>query len=390
MPAFAKCRPVEDETFTSWVYRYAHSPGMIFSELREVLVSSEWSELDNKNIYEDPDFDFGAPFARSVIQAAGLERTFLEGFFGPRSDWILPWESRGHYCYECLCEDVAEHRLPCWRKSWCYVITTHCERHKSQLSVSSPARARARIDKGWYAFSKHLPHVGFNQATHGRWLDHPLDRARSILARKVTKWFLRAPSVHKDTYSDVEVARRHCLKSLIKVFLRTPTRNSNAGLARYLFSVRPPQRSYLYAGCIKGIEQGVFESSPHERACALIMAGVMMSVFTDLEARLLNEFLQVTHPHLLDSQSSMSDIRCDIDTRSDYYYVRSLFSGLPISVLEMIREFIEAIEQDCLGRWYVHLSWKHVSEAWRKWHFEPHLEPEPPELDAWLSSLDIG
>lgn len=135
------CAP--DECFSSWAYRASMNrnlPGRLYVDRIVQCFGDE------------DDYDFSVSGLSRVAFKYSFEVNRLIWYFRPHCLWLLPYEKRQVYCFECLKSDISNGSLPWWRKSWCYLYCPICPLHRTVL------RRMAQLDtdlgKAWWAFSK--------------------------------------------------------------------------------------------------------------------------------------------------------------------------------------------------------------------------------------------
>lgn len=366
MSPFLTVPPVADETFSSWVFRYINS-----SAAQKIGVTRADDFIVHEG--EDPDFDMDSPFLEQV-KSSLVNVEFYEDFFRAKSDWLLPWMARRHYCHKCLRDDVAQKRLPSWRKNWCYAFSTHCVEHRCLLSRYE--FHDQSIDKGWKAFASHIsPHVADPARVRLWGLEDGgrLDRIFYVLARKAVAWNFHAPTAQMQEVENF-LDRRQCFLALYRIFLQAKTRRIRKSLVRDNFTGGRSEyllQNYDYP---MAMDVGLHLSTAYQRVCAIIMAGIMMSVFTPAELDLLHRIAENTSCWFSAPQDSIGRRAISVHSRSDYYYIRSLFSGMSPSVLKEIGEFIWGVESKTSIQGVTFPSVAR-DKAWMKWQFDPHETP---------------
>ncbi|RPM29677.1 TniQ family protein [Pseudomonas aeruginosa] len=366
MSALLAVPPVVDETFSSWVYRYINSGD---ARNASSLRAEDFIFLAD----DDPDFDEGSSFLVQVkSHLDGVE--FRDDIFRAKSDWLLPWTSRRHYCHKCLREDIAQKRLPSWRKSWCYSFSTHCVEHRCLLSCCG--FYELSIDKGWKAFASHISPDSVDPA-RVRMLGLEdrggLDRIFYVLARKAVAWSFHVPTAQTQRMGNF-LDRRQCFLTLYRIFLQAKTRRIRVALVRDNFT--GGRSGYLLQNYDYPVAMdiGLHLSTAYQRACAIIMAGIMMSIFTPAELNLLHRIAEKTSCWFSAPQDAIGRRAISVHSKSDYYYIRSLFSGMSPAVLKEIGEFIWGVESKT---WIQGVTGAPVNreKAWMKWQFDPHETP---------------
>ena len=125
-------KPVYDEVLTSWLFRCLYNTKNASYEAAHLrLIIKEMCETGRQG--GDPDFDFESNNFFALQKCLGIDKKTLEFYFRPKQAWLLPWENRSQFCYNCLIDDIASHKLPAWRKSWCYANILRCEIHNREL-----------------------------------------------------------------------------------------------------------------------------------------------------------------------------------------------------------------------------------------------------------------
>ncbi|WP_152623754.1 TniQ family protein [Pseudomonas sp. PI1] len=367
MNALLLMPPVADETFSSWVFRYINSSD---ARKRGVVRADDFAMLES----DDPDFDGHSSFLAQV-KSILVDVEFREDIFGAKSDWLLPWMDRRHYCHKCLRDDIAQKRLPSWRKSWCYVFSTHCVEHRCPLSYYD--FYESSIDKGWEAFAAHI-WPGAEDPAKVRLLG-PRDRGRLdrilyVLVRKAITWYLCTPPEQLEEVDDF-LGRRQCFLAFFRIFLQLKTKKIPVSLVLDDFTGGRRGYSLSNFGYPMAIDLGVYLSTAHQRACSIIMAGILMSAFSPAEVDLLHRIAEETKCWFSAPQDYIGRSAISVCKVSDYYYIRSLFSGVSSVVLKEVSEFIWGVESKT---WIqgAPVSSRYREKVWMKWQFDPHETPE--------------
>lgn len=367
MSALQLVPPVADETFSSWVFRCINSND---AQKLAVVRADDFAVFEG----DDPDFDERSSFlAQAKSSLVGVE--FRGDLFRAKSDWLLPWMSRRHYCHRCLRDDIAQKRLPSWRKSWCYAFSTHCVEHRCPLSFYETHDLS--IDKAWKAFASHFSPNAVDPAKISllRWKDHGmLDRILYILTRKAIAWYLRSPPVQSQEVEQIQ-GRRQCFLAFYRIFLQHKTKKLPVAFVRDNFTGGRSRYQFYKYDYPVAMDLGLHHSTAHQRSCSIVMAGILMSVFTRTELDLLNRIAEQTSLLFSWHQDAIGRNAISVHSKSDYYYIRSLFSGVSPVVLKEIGEFIWGVESKTWIQGAT-VSSLFREKVWMKWQFDPHETPE--------------
>ncbi|WP_155945689.1 TniQ family protein [Metapseudomonas resinovorans] len=380
-------KPVYDETFSSWVNRCLLA--RLSAKVTGLSVKSEFSREDSEYKFEDPDFDANSDYVKGSIIIVGAYRSYSFRFFEKEQRLVLPWEWRVNYCPECLRADVVAGRLPAWRKSWCYVMSVHCLSHNRQLSSLNGALS---VNKAWDAFVYEARSEIFTTENYASaWMSNESERIRISLVRKVVAWYLGSGERNKIS-NEIDENLRHCFDVVLQMLLAAPTYALKPGAAWSLFFLGKPRFDRPKKGFAWALEEGMFRAGVHVRMSAVILAGMVFSIFSDVEVKFIDRLLKIASGVCRLNSYKIGSECFLLSNREDYLYVRAKFSGVSCSALERICEFVQGVEdsyqKSCEGNKKDRL-WGRAKDSWRRWAYDPCNEPDPQSVILGLRYYKI-
>lgn len=336
-------RPTYDETFTSWIFRCGNCREINLSSLADITVSEDC--VGGRIVYEDPDFDFESPYFLAASRLMNLDKNLLKLSFSPRAEWILPWWQRRYYCPDCLADDVRERRAPSWRRAWCYAFVSHCEIHKKQLiELDGPVSQ----SKAWDAFvSSANSNYTCQPNRCSKWASRNATAIRYLLQRKALRVFKTSSRfpIKKRRRSDIFF----CFKVIAQILLMPSTLFNRPGAARCLFSDGRMRIDRTLKSYPDIIEIGSLESTSHERMCAVILAGFILSIYGSRELDLIRRVYRYAGINFPDDKFFLGFWAFNFSSVSDYNYVKSMFSFFPKKVILKAKKYIDGIEAASAG-----------------------------------------
>lgn len=255
--------PIFDETFSSWLFRCSLGASSIGYDRHRLQVQPSWWLSGTKLHIEDPDFDFTSEFAQHVAEALDLDLAFLKAFFSSGHDDIVDWTARQFFCPECLRSDIAQWRLPGWRKSWCATDSVHCAEHRCELMR---LRITARYSKAWDSFVQ----ICNEDIILRRWGDPRLARCRESNLTRIQVWIRENNKTGQQ--------RVLLFRKLYRVFLQSPHRSTLGGAARLLFQSRSTPRMAGVDILEDSIALGASTADVSSRFGSLMMVGMLLGV----------------------------------------------------------------------------------------------------------------
>jgi hypothetical protein len=262
-------QPRSDETLSSWLLRCALSRRCALN-LEDVENYVEFS----KNNRIDYDFSLGHVFRR-FCSRFGIDYLYCKAFFAvyPK-DMMMTVSGRNSFCSECLDEDVKHRGFPYWRRSWCRFDVAYCAIHGTLLTTT---RENYGLYRSWDSFAYFS---SFEYARRGDRLRYE-HATLSFLGLKVQNW-LRIN--RRYVCANARIAK--LISDLLGSFLSLRTESRYCGHARVALSYGRlayiTYRNYHYSSCMY---YGVRDSNSIQRKAALIMLGVVLGLFTELQVR---------------------------------------------------------------------------------------------------------
>lgn len=274
--------PISDESFTSWVHRLpATTPAQydLISEFKQLQFAHPGS-LDSF----DPDFELTDMFWHSISVTFPIDGLNLK-VFRPEALWIIPHNKSDYACRSCVAESLRQiHRIALYKK-WRYVVAPICLVHREFL-----------IDYGW----RRDGNLNFLSAPSLRLRDDLSDRSVGVIidmAMPIQSMMLKlenkARSVHPLDLNYL-TAEYQARKTLMEFFLIA--NYAKNGIATQSITEPKQPNSMLRAHGFKLLAQiGALEASAPERACALIMMGVVSGYLSKQKVALLNKDAVTEH-----------------------------------------------------------------------------------------------
>lgn len=260
-------QPYSDETLSSWLFRCATS--------KKCAVSIEAAEEyvdDSLRNGVDYDFGFGETFKR-LCTRFGMDYIHCKNYFDLKSrDMLLGVYNRNSFCRQCLDEDVRRRSTPYWRKSWCRIDVAYCLLHKTLLTTT---REDFGLYRAWYSFAYFSDVLYESKGCRNVYEFVTLN----LLALRVQNWL----HMNRREIERHSVAVQ-LIRDLLRSFLSLRTEYRYCGLARVAFGyasqIRISHKHYHYSLCMY---YGARNSSSTHRKAALIILGIVLGFYSDLE-----------------------------------------------------------------------------------------------------------
>jgi hypothetical protein len=299
------------------------------------------------------DFDFEASPLRDVAcDVSNLSVDSFQRIFGAEQELVVPWDYRCVYCPDCLENDVREVGYPCWRKSWCYGTSVYCVTHEKLLAMR-PSGKETGHDRAWDAF-KH--HPSESETPHGRtgWFSPNGAAYRNKLAIRVQRWLQSlARAAHvvlpgtNDRVSALSV--KTAALAMYSILLRQHTRYSTGGYAKTLVRTRRPELSAANKHLADRLKTGIYESSPYERMCALLLVGSLFGLIKPLETVRLQALARAANSQWPTNVRRIGQLAMTFKNPDEYLLIRTLFLGVDRKVMVHISAFIDGLERSTLS-----------------------------------------
>lgn len=259
---YSLLKPVNDESFTSWITRceLKLSPRRFSSKKINANYRSNLHSFPSL----DPDFSVETLASTTVSDTLMVNPQTMLHFFRPLSTWIIPHGNFQNACIDCLMSSLKKQRCYVFLKSWRYVARPICPIHRcllNQLPCRHYESLRTFPDK----------HISTNRCT----LDSQQIKKFVLLALKIQRQICR---LENDNGGQKIIA---AYRFLMELFMSA---GECRGLACFLFSKPTPERGELrHSGARMLMLLGAFSSSPFERMCALILTGYVIGFFSQRE-----------------------------------------------------------------------------------------------------------
>ncbi|USR42015.1 TniQ family protein [Ectopseudomonas hydrolytica] len=251
-----------DETLSSWLFRCSVSRHV--QNFKRIGLSEKptswWEGLEIKSI--DPDVDYleaSKRFARNMN--VSFHGNFEQFFSFKRSD-VVDWRYRRFFCPDCLRADVANGRLPMWRKSWCYAHSSICMMHGKHLESLNDA---SRYSKAWEAFANICNSVPRGDANVG-W------SGGGFWSATVS----RVESSMINCVGGERTIQQELFNKLFGIFLQAPYRNGRGGAARINFYIEKGVRFAAPTSLEHSVSIGPSTADPSSRIGSFVLAAILL------------------------------------------------------------------------------------------------------------------
>jgi len=343
-------RAINDETFTSWLFRSAQNINVRTFSLE--MGEGYYLAIFSKNRFEsdfDSDFDFESGAFGELCANRCLPEAMLSAFFKPRSAHLCMPAFRFSFCAKCIREDIRVYGLPAWRKSWCYVTNVICVQHRSLLEITSEIPS---FYKPWDAFATEAPycdpqHIYMKHSRRWGGISSKLLDLNIVI--KVQNWLSELERekyclLPGDTSAVLTKDLNRAVGLLIKIFLSSRTRFRGPGAARCLFnegneSIVTENLSYR-----ESMEFGSGSASPYHRMIAILMVGYVFRLFTKeeiLKIRRAAKFSGYSWPKSVEALGFYSPF---FHSEDEYLDLISDFSFATDCVHERLAPFLIGVE----------------------------------------------
>lgn len=380
--------PRWDETFSSWMHRAALGNGGYISLLRRsnhACATEHRGRFADSGYYHDEppvfskDFDFEASLMRDVARdVSNLSSDSFKRIFSADQDLVVPWDYRCVYCPDCLENDVREVGYPCWRRSWCYGTSAYCVMH-DKLLETMPRGEGIGHDRAWEAFKHWIRGSEVHQGRLG-WFSPIGARYRNRLALRVQRWMQSlASKTHvvlpgtQDSVSAPPV--KTAAHAIYSILLRQQTRYATGGYAKTLVRARRSALNALDKHLADRLKLGIYESSPYERMCALLLVGNIFGIITPPETARLQHLAKSANSQWPTDVRRIGQMAMTFKNPEEYVLIRSLFLSVDRSIMAHIGAFIEGMEKSTLSMREIRNSHAARINAgialWERWLISP-------------------
>lgn len=354
-------RPLWDETFSSWVHRASRGRSPYGQMLR---LSAYALEVDQERLFVSsdfyteemprflPDFDFDdSKLSELVRDLSNMSRNSFRRFFGEEQGGVVPWDYRRLYCPACLERDIQQVGYPSWKKSWCYGTSAYCVEHGNFLQLLRVQNLE--FGRAWDAFKYHAAYSEPLPPSRG-WFSAHGAAYRNRLAKRVQVWVQsltrkeQLPLPGTDTLaSSVPVSA--AVHASYSILLRQRTRFSSGGYAKTLARRHRCEVSALNKTLPVRLKLGVYESTPYERMCALLLVGIIFGVINASESARLDELARAADSRWPTNVKRIGQQAIDFKNLEEYALIRGLFREADAPVMKHIADFIDGMETSALS-----------------------------------------
>lgn len=278
MSFFEHCQPLENETFSSWLYRQGGY--MKYSSLSRETCTDLFNSKGNDRL-PDPDFDFESSFFHACCLKLGLPPRDVASRFSFYGSLLVPFSCRRYYCYNCFEEQIKQYGYPAYLFDWCSAYSALCIKHGGILSF---ADLESCNDIG-RAQSCFLSHVRKRSGTNGYALKASLlEEISPISAISQEKFFSldRRAYLYGSARDKIDLALCRCLLGIF-LFPRY-------GVSSRVFypKIISPTSGLDEWGCL---QSGRLNARPNERAIALALLGWLLGFLDQSKAKDFNNML---------------------------------------------------------------------------------------------------
>jgi hypothetical protein len=275
MPAYTVALPVSDESLSSWVHRLPTTTPAQY-DMVEKFKELQFSHPANLESV-DPDFELADVFGHSIIDTFRIKGLDL-ATFSPEASWIIPHSQSDFACRVCVAESLRRHQRIVLHKQWRYVSAPICSLHREFLT-----------DYGWRRDGNlnflSAPTLRLREDLTHRAVGVIIDMALPIQAMMLNleRQTRNEHSSNSNNLTDEYQAR----KTLIEFFLLSD--HVQTGLAYQSITESKQSHRSLQTHGFRLLGQiGALEASAPERACALIMMGIVTGYLKNHKIALLN------------------------------------------------------------------------------------------------------
>jgi hypothetical protein len=255
--------PSSEETLSSWLFRCSINPNAAgFPRLSSTERPAYWWEgVEIK--YSDPDSEFLSASQRLSCVAGDITPELLRNFFCLRGDKLVEWRYRRFFFPDFLRDDVANGRLPIWRKDWCYIYSCVCAAHDRELVrlVDTPRYSRA-----WDAFVQSCNSISNNASIEETLFFRFCSSTFTKIEHALISRDNQQPTLHDLFYR------------LFNIFLQCPFRGSRGGIARIHLQTRKDARAPDASSFEQSILLGASTADPSSRFGSLVLTASLLEI----------------------------------------------------------------------------------------------------------------
>ena len=213
---------------------------------------------------------------RSSLLKLGLDNRFSQRLFFETRSEPVDWRCRRFFCAECLKDDVANRKLPAWRKGWCYKMSIYCMTHGCKLSRFT---GELGPGKAWDAF---IQVCDFGDCLGDVSLDKS-SRFDLLCYRRVAERFR---SFLQTNEHDGELI---LFNKLYRIFLHSPFRGSQGGAARVLFE-KDRFKKIESHDFLESLTHGADEADIASRHASFMLSAALLDMLPEKMLCMLSEY----------------------------------------------------------------------------------------------------
>lgn len=285
------CRPVFDETFSSWLMRNTFNKRVWSVTGRELDACRQAAKMIGGG-----DVDRASELvAASKILPQLLPIRNFAATFRLEDTRVFPRHYLLTYCPQCLADDVACGRLPSWRKQWRQYGYCICDKHEIPVILSVLQHPKPDpFFRAWEAYCECVQSPFFRlkrRLVSGAASTERLmiqERKLGLLILRVQRWMINL--VLKGQFSGLSPSGA---RFLLNVLLHEAIpKRSQGGFARAYFDSR--DLVHVFYACDRGLGDlhGFYLSaSPRQTLTAYLLLGIAYDVVSQSEATFLQSVM---------------------------------------------------------------------------------------------------
>ncbi|WP_349734153.1 hypothetical protein [Pseudomonas jessenii] len=309
--------PVDDETFSSWLFRCSSSRLTVISDRGGLLARPDWTWSGGLIKFDDPDFDVNTEFFNRACDIVRIDKHLAAILFQFHDKEVVSWEHRCWFCPECLRDDVKEGRTPAWRKTWCSSHSVFCMIHKVELVK---LKGRPSYSKAWDAYVQ----ICNQNLIASTWSTERFVRLRIIFFNRIKRWL----SVGADSGEINEIQDR-LFRRLFRVFLQLPTQRRDAGIARTFFHQGRMKKHTDLITFKENLHLCHQISEPRSRFGCMMLLGILLEIIPQIDSLIFQRYCEAEKVYFPDVLGIENTIYFGAINREDYKFLHGYLGLFP-------------------------------------------------------------